>query len=270
MAWDERGSCLNIFRTTNRDRISETFWKYEAKALMRKNIHEVRGKCLVAQVSETSQLELYLRNQVDLMFELESSWHRRNVDLVLTYFGKVHEVPVKSLVSQLSKTGRFALCLRNRVDLMFELESSWGGRSVDLVLTYSKREIHEVRDKSHVAREEGGSCLNIFWTRNRGRISELFMKYEAKALLRNGAQAKELCSSNKRCTRPREQIGSHGNTIAEQHSARAEKQEIWVGKVTEVGLGRARQRRNREAALNDPRTAGLWQSSPTAHKTVDR
>ncbi|KAF7835055.1 uncharacterized protein G2W53_009914 [Senna tora] len=36
MAWGERGSCLNIFRTTNRGRISETFTNYEAKDLLRK------------------------------------------------------------------------------------------------------------------------------------------------------------------------------------------------------------------------------------------
>ncbi|KAF7832082.1 uncharacterized protein G2W53_014415 [Senna tora] len=36
MAWEERGSCINIFRTINRSRISETFMKYEAKDLLRK------------------------------------------------------------------------------------------------------------------------------------------------------------------------------------------------------------------------------------------
>ncbi|KAF7814723.1 uncharacterized protein G2W53_028692 [Senna tora] len=36
LAWEERGSCLNIFRTTNHGQISETFTKYEAKDLLRK------------------------------------------------------------------------------------------------------------------------------------------------------------------------------------------------------------------------------------------
>ncbi|KAF7831994.1 uncharacterized protein G2W53_014327 [Senna tora] len=36
LAWEERRSCPNIFRTTNRDRISETFTNYEAKDLLRK------------------------------------------------------------------------------------------------------------------------------------------------------------------------------------------------------------------------------------------
>ncbi|KAF7835424.1 uncharacterized protein G2W53_010283 [Senna tora] len=36
MVWEERGSCLNIFRMTNRGRILETFRNYEAKDLLRK------------------------------------------------------------------------------------------------------------------------------------------------------------------------------------------------------------------------------------------
>ncbi|KAF7831964.1 uncharacterized protein G2W53_014297 [Senna tora] len=41
MAWEERGSCLNIFRTRNRGRISETFTNYEAKNFLRKSGFEV-------------------------------------------------------------------------------------------------------------------------------------------------------------------------------------------------------------------------------------
>ncbi|KAF7820971.1 uncharacterized protein G2W53_026426 [Senna tora] len=36
MAWDERGSCLNIFQMINRSRIFETITNYEAKDLLRK------------------------------------------------------------------------------------------------------------------------------------------------------------------------------------------------------------------------------------------
>ncbi|KAF7820789.1 uncharacterized protein G2W53_026244 [Senna tora] len=36
MPWEERGSCLNIFRTKNRGRISKTFTNYEAKDLLHK------------------------------------------------------------------------------------------------------------------------------------------------------------------------------------------------------------------------------------------
>ncbi|KAF7839221.1 uncharacterized protein G2W53_007703 [Senna tora] len=34
-----------------------------------------------------------------------------------------------------------------------------------------------------MACEERGSCLNIFWTTNHGRIIETFTNYEAKHLL---------------------------------------------------------------------------------------
>ncbi|KAF7824077.1 zinc finger MYM-type protein 1-like [Senna tora] len=229
---------------------------------------------IVAQVSETDQFALYLRNRVDMMLELESSWHGRSVNYVLTNFRReiavgsqkcsrneksrsdlrnVHKVRVKSLVAytrncgrisetftkyeskslvvRVSETDRFALYLQNRVDLTLELVYSSHGRSVNHVLTYSRREtavgpqkcsrragimsshipdekpqsdlrnIHEVRVKSNVAQvrivfakpsgfdarivvfmawKELDSCLNIFWTRNRGRISETFTKYDSK------------------------------------------------------------------------------------------
>ncbi|KAF7835018.1 uncharacterized protein G2W53_009877 [Senna tora] len=109
MAWEERGSCVNIFQTRNRGRISETIMNYDAKVLLRKhgrsvdhviyileetsqsdlkNLHELRGKRLVAQVSETRRFALYLLTGVDLMLELESSRHWRSVDHVLTYSGR--------------------------------------------------------------------------------------------------------------------------------------------------------------------------------------
>ncbi|KAF7802481.1 uncharacterized protein G2W53_041592 [Senna tora] len=85
MAWEERRSRLNIFRMKNHGRISENFMNYETKYLLRKTLHELRGKRLVAQVSQTRRFALYLRTGVDFMFQLESSWHGRNLDLVLTY-----------------------------------------------------------------------------------------------------------------------------------------------------------------------------------------
>ncbi|KAF7820976.1 uncharacterized protein G2W53_026431 [Senna tora] len=213
-------------QTRNRGRILETFTNLEAKALLRKNLHELRGKRLVAQVSETRRFSLYLRTRVELMLELESPWHGRSVDHVLTYSGheiavgsqkpsritrqktccgdeksrsdlrNLHEFRGKRLVAQGSETRRFALYLRNRVELMLELESSWRRRSVDHVLTYSEREIAVgSQNPSRItmqktccaivmAWEERGSCLNIFRTRNCGRILETFMNYEAKDLLR--------------------------------------------------------------------------------------
>ncbi|KAF7800396.1 uncharacterized protein G2W53_045224 [Senna tora] len=46
MAWEECGSCLNIFQTKNRDRISETFSNYEAKDLLRKLVKHVGSRCI--------------------------------------------------------------------------------------------------------------------------------------------------------------------------------------------------------------------------------
>ncbi|KAF7820983.1 uncharacterized protein G2W53_026438 [Senna tora] len=88
MAWDERGSSLNKFRMRNQCWISETFTNYEAKPLLRKNLHELRGKTLGAQVSETRRFPLYMRTGVVLMLQLESSWHGRSVDHVITYLGR--------------------------------------------------------------------------------------------------------------------------------------------------------------------------------------
>ncbi|KAF7834887.1 uncharacterized protein G2W53_009746 [Senna tora] len=88
LAWEERGSCLNIFRMTNCGRISETFTNYEVKDLLRKNLHELRGKRLLAQVSQKCRFALYSRTGVVFMLRLESSWHERSVGHVLTYFGR--------------------------------------------------------------------------------------------------------------------------------------------------------------------------------------
>ncbi|KAF7834931.1 uncharacterized protein G2W53_009790 [Senna tora] len=104
LAWEERGSCLNLFRTTKYGRISETFTNYEAKDLLRKNLHELGGKRLVAQVSQTCRFTN----------------------------GSGFDAPI------------------------------------GIVLAW----------------EERGSCLNIFRTKNRGRISETFTNYEAKYSLR--------------------------------------------------------------------------------------
>ncbi|KAF7834909.1 uncharacterized protein G2W53_009768 [Senna tora] len=65
----------------------------------------------------------------------------------------LHELRRKRLVAQVNGTRRFVLYLQTGEDLMLQLESSWHGRSVDLVLPCSRRQ-------------------------NCGRISETFSKYE--------------------------------------------------------------------------------------------
>ncbi|KAF7812650.1 uncharacterized protein G2W53_033626 [Senna tora] len=191
-----------------------------------RNLHELRGKRLVAQVSQTGWFALYSRTGVVLMLQLESSCHGRSVDHVSTYSGRqsgsdlrnLHELCGKGLVAQVSQTRRFALYPRTEVVLKLQLESSWHGRSVDHVSTYFGRQIPVGSQKpSRITRqktccasesntsvrlvfanqsgfdapigvvlawEERGSCLNIFQTKNRGRISETFTNYEVKDLLR--------------------------------------------------------------------------------------
>ncbi|KAF7839080.1 uncharacterized protein G2W53_007562 [Senna tora] len=186
---------------------------------------EGAGKRLVAQVSQTRRFALYLRTKVVLMLQLESFWHGRSVDHVLTYSGR------QIAVGSHKTSRRFAFYLRTGVLFMLQLESSWHGRSVDRVLTYSGRKIVVGSQKpsritrqrtycasesntldrvvfanqSHfdapigvvLAWEERGSCLNIFRTTNRDRILETFENYEAKDLLRKTCYASESNTSGR-------------------------------------------------------------------------
>ncbi|KAF7835140.1 Transposon Ty3-G Gag-Pol polyprotein [Senna tora] len=259
LAWKERGSCLNIFRTTNCGRISESFTNYEAKASLRNRLGMGRSVDHVLtysgrQIAVGSQkpsriMRQKIRRAMDLMFQLESSWHERSVDHGLTYSGREIEVgsqkpsqftrqkircasesntshipddksrsDLRNLHELRGKRRRFTLYSCTGVVLMLRLESSWHGRSVDRLLTYSGREI-AVGSQKHsritsqktrcgsesntsvrvvlanrsgldapigvvLAWEERGSCLNLFRKRNRGRIFETFTSYEATHLLR--------------------------------------------------------------------------------------
>ncbi|KAF7835486.1 uncharacterized protein G2W53_010345 [Senna tora] len=129
------------------------FTNYKSKVLLRKNVHDVRVKTLGVQVSETDRFALYLRNRVDLMLELESSWHGRSVNHALTYFGR--EIAVGSQK-------------RSRLRIVFAKRSGFDA-STGVVMAWKVCE----------------SCLNIFQMRNRGRISEKVTKYSSKVLLHN-------------------------------------------------------------------------------------
>ncbi|KAF7834731.1 uncharacterized protein G2W53_009590 [Senna tora] len=167
LAWEERGSCLNIFRTTNRGRISETFTNYEAKDSLRKNLHELRGKRLVAQVSQTRRFALYSRTGVVLKLRLESSWHGRSVDHVSTHSGQ--QIGVGS--QKPSRITRQKTCCASESNASVRVVFANGSGFDDPIGVV-------------LAWEEPGSRLNIFRTTNRGWISESFTNYEAKDLLR--------------------------------------------------------------------------------------
>ncbi|KAF7832000.1 uncharacterized protein G2W53_014333 [Senna tora] len=168
LAWEERGSCLNIFQMTNHGRISETFTNYEGKDLLSKNLHELRRKRLVAQVSQTHRFALYFQTGVVLMLQLESSWHGRSVNHVLTYSGRKIVVGSKKP----SRITRQETCC-----------ASESNTSVRVV--FANRSGFDAPIEVVLAWEERGSCLKIFRMTNRVRIPVTFRNYEAKDLLRN-------------------------------------------------------------------------------------
>ncbi|KAF7832054.1 uncharacterized protein G2W53_014387 [Senna tora] len=207
LAWEECGSCVNIFRTKNHDWISENFTNYEAKDLLRKSADHVLTY-FGLQIAVGSQKPSRITRQKTCCANYKSRSDLRNL---LELRGKRH-------VAQVSQTRRFALYLRTGVVLMLQLESSWHGRIVENVLTNSGRQIavesqktsRIMRQKACCASEsntsdcvvfanhggfdapigvvlawqERGSCLNMFRMTNRGRISETLTNYEAKDLLR--------------------------------------------------------------------------------------
>ncbi|KAF7835153.1 uncharacterized protein G2W53_010012 [Senna tora] len=161
----ERGSCLNIFRTTI--------------TVGSQKPSELRGKRHVAQVSQTRRFRVVFANRSVFMLRLESSWHGRSVDHVLTYSRRqsqpdlrnLHELRGKRLVAQVIKhVGSRCICDRSGFDAPIGVVLAW---------------------------EERGPCLNIFWTTNRGRISETIMNYEAKDMLRSESNVGSRCIGNR-------------------------------------------------------------------------
>ncbi|KAF7834930.1 uncharacterized protein G2W53_009789 [Senna tora] len=151
MAWEKRGSCLNIFRTTNQGRISETFTNYEAKDLMRKSVDHVLTY-FGLQIAVGSQ---------------KPSRITRSVDHVLTYSGR-------QIAFGSQKTSRIT---RHKTHCASESNTS-------VRVVFANRCGFDAPIGVVLAWEERRSCLNIFQTTNHGRISETFTNYDAKDLFR--------------------------------------------------------------------------------------
>ncbi|KAF7834925.1 uncharacterized protein G2W53_009784 [Senna tora] len=153
MSWDERGSCLNIFRMTNRCRISETFTNYEAKDLLRNE-----SNSSVPDVFENG-------SGFDAPIGVVLAWEERGS--CLNIFGR--QIMVGS--QKPSRITRKKTCCASEsntsVRVVFANGSGFDA-PIGVVLAW----------------EERGSCLNIFRTTNHGWISETFTNYEAKHLLR--------------------------------------------------------------------------------------
>ncbi|KAF7812701.1 Repeat domain-containing protein [Senna tora] len=187
LAWEQRGSCLNIIWMKNRGQISETFPNYKAKDLLRKsldhvstysgrqklrsdlrNLHELRGKRLVAQVCQTSRFALYSQTRVVLMLQLESSWHGRSVDHVSAYSER--QITVGS--QKPSRMTRQKTCCASE-------------SNTSVCVVFANRSGFDAPIGVVLAWEERGSCLNVFQTTNCDRIIETFTNNEPKDLLRN-------------------------------------------------------------------------------------
>ncbi|KAF7820980.1 uncharacterized protein G2W53_026435 [Senna tora] len=205
MAWVERGLCLNIFRTTNHCRISETCLNYEAKDFLRNGFDapigvvkewKERGSCLNifwmtnrGRISDTFtnyETKHLLRIGFDDGIGVVMAWEERGSCLNIL---------------------RMRNCCRISETFTNYEAKDLLRKSVDHLLTYFEREIDVGSQKPSritrqntccaivMAREEPGSCLNIFRMTNHGRISETFTNYEAKDWLRKVVLMLQLESS---------------------------------------------------------------------------
>ncbi|KAF7839084.1 uncharacterized protein G2W53_007566 [Senna tora] len=102
------------------------------------------------------------------MLQMDSSWHGRSLDHVLTYPGR--KIAVGSQGP--SRITRQKTCCASESNTL-----------VRVVLP--NRSGFDAPIGVFLAWEERGSCLNLFWMTNHCRISETFTNYEAKDLLRN-------------------------------------------------------------------------------------
>ncbi|KAF7831998.1 uncharacterized protein G2W53_014331 [Senna tora] len=166
LAWEERESCLNIFRMTNRGRISETFTNYEARDLLRIE-------------SNTSVRVVFA--SFDAPIGVVLAWEEHGSFLNIfrtTNHGQISETftdyEAKDLLRKSQKPSRIT-----RQKTCCASESNTSVRVV-----YANQSGFDARIEVFLAREERGSCLNIFRTTNHGQISENFTNYEAKDLLR--------------------------------------------------------------------------------------
>ncbi|KAF7820784.1 uncharacterized protein G2W53_026239 [Senna tora] len=167
LAWKVRGSCLNIFRMTNRGRISETFMNYEAKDLLRKNLHKLRGKRLMAQVSQTRRSALYFANRIGFDAPIGDVLAWEECGSCLNLFRTTNCGRILETFTSYEQNTCCASESNASIRVVFANRSGFDA-PIGVFLAWKVR----------------GSCLNIFWRTNRGRVSETLTNYEAKDLLR--------------------------------------------------------------------------------------
>ncbi|KAF7820786.1 uncharacterized protein G2W53_026241 [Senna tora] len=207
LAWEERGACLNIFRTTNHGPTSEMFTNYETKDLLRKSVNLVltySGRQIAVRISsQTRRLALYLRTgvrQIAVESQKPSGITREktcyesesNTSIRVVFANRCgFDAPIGVVLAwdeRGSCLNIFRTTNRGRISKTFtnyeakDLLRNASNTSVCVV--FVNRSGFDSPIGVVLAWEGRGSCLNIFWTSNHGRISETFMNYEAKDLLR--------------------------------------------------------------------------------------
>ncbi|KAF7831966.1 uncharacterized protein G2W53_014299 [Senna tora] len=205
MAWEERGSCLNIFRMANHGRIAETFTNYEAKDLLRKSVDHVstysgrqivvgsqkpsritRQKTCCASESNTSVRVVFgNRSGFDAPIAVDMGWKERGSCINIFWITNRCRIletftnyEAKDLLRNESNTSvRVVFANQSGFDAPIVVDMAWeeSGSCIN---------IFRMTNRLDMAWEERGSCINIFRTTNRDRISETFTNYEAKDMLR--------------------------------------------------------------------------------------
>ncbi|KAF7832052.1 uncharacterized protein G2W53_014385 [Senna tora] len=161
LAWEQRGSFLNIFQTTNRGRISETFMNYEAKDLLRNESNTSVPVVFANRRGFDAPIAVYMawEERASCINIFQTTNHGRISENFTNYEAKDLLRKQKTCCASESNTSvRVVLANRSGIDAPIGVVLAW---------------------------EERRSCLNIFRITNHGRISETFTNYEAKDLLRN-------------------------------------------------------------------------------------
>ncbi|KAF7835001.1 uncharacterized protein G2W53_009860 [Senna tora] len=248
LAWEERGSCLNIFLTTNSGRISETFMNDEAKGWVRKSVDRVltysgrqiavgyqkpsritRQKTCCASGSNTSVRVVFPNKPSRITRQKTCCASESNMSVcVVLANGSGFDAPIGVVLAWEEHGSCLNIFRTTNRGWILETFTSYEAKdflrnesNTSVRVVFANRSGFDTPIGIVLAWEERGSCLNIFRTTNHGRISETFMNYEAKDLLRksvdhvltySGRQITDGSKKPSRITRQKTSCASESNT----------------------------------------------------------
>ncbi|KAF7812654.1 uncharacterized protein G2W53_033630 [Senna tora] len=203
--WEERGSCLNIFRRKNHDRISETFTNYEAKDMLR-NLLGMEGAWIMSQHIPDDKSRSDLRNLLELRGQKTCCACELNTSVRVVFANRSgFDAPMGVVLAWeesgsclnifQTKKSRSDLRKPHELRVVLDMGGAWI-MSQHIPNDKSRsdlRNLHELRGKRLVA-QELGSCLNIFRTTNRGRISETLHELRGKGLCAQVSQTRRFAN----------------------------------------------------------------------------